>query len=64
MGAHSSLHITRRRATEFYVKHVLKIEISDEELERALDKHLDAQLYNAVIVSDHYENNDDGMLPS
>lgn len=61
MGAHSTLHITRSRAKELYLDHVLKFKepkISDSVLEHWLDNVLDKHLYNCVIVSDIYEDPD------
>lgn len=61
MGAHSTLRITRSRAKEEIIKHLLK-DVSDSALEDFLDKILDHRLYNAVIVDDYCQENDDCVL--
>ena len=58
MGAYSSLRITRSKALQVFLEHMLG-EIPDKVLEQHLDLILEPRLYNAVIVPDGYEDNDD-----
>jgi len=58
MSAYSSLQITRSKALRVLVEHLLG-EIPDTVLEQHLDQVLAPRLYNAVIVPDGYEGNDD-----
>jgi hypothetical protein len=61
MSAYSTLYITRRAATEAYFRH-LGISVTDEQLEEFLDKLLAPSLYNAYVVDDDREENDDAIL--
>jgi rfaE bifunctional protein nucleotidyltransferase chain/domain len=61
MGAHTTLNITRSKAKELLVQKILG-EISDEELGDFMDDLLYDRLYNANIVPDHFEENDDDMI--
>jgi hypothetical protein len=61
MGAYSSLRITRTKALQVFLEHVVG-EIPDKVLEQHLDLILEPRLYNAVIVPDGYEDNDDHEL--
>lgn len=58
MGAYFSLRITRTKALQVFLEHMLG-EIPDKVLEQHLDLVLEPRLYNAVIVPDGYEDNDD-----
>lgn len=61
MGAHSTLNITRSKA-RLVVLEALVERIDDEGfLEMYLNQILGDRLYNAVIVPDHFEN-DDNMI--
>ena len=61
MGAHTTINITRSKAKEVFIQKVLG-GISDNELEELLDRILDDRLYNANIVPDGYEENDDHLV--
>lgn len=54
MGAHSTIHVTRKTAFELYMRHNFP-KIEDSELERFLEHHLDKYLYNVSIVPDDYK---------
>ena len=58
MGAYSSLRIAGSKALRVFLEHMLG-EIPDEVLEQHLDLILEPRLYNAVIVPNWYEDNDD-----
>jgi hypothetical protein len=58
MGVYTTLNITRKKAKELLVAKLLG-DISDETLENFMDKLLEPRLYNAIIVNDDAENNDD-----
>lgn len=60
MGAHSTLLITRTTARRYILEKVM--EADDEKLGSMLDALLYDQLYNASIVPDHYEDNNDASL--
>jgi len=65
MSAYTSLHITRKKALVLMLSSFienLEKNISDEQLEEFMDRHLEHRLYNCVIVDDDYINSDDGMV--
>ena len=52
MGAHSTIYLSRAKATELYTQYMFgENKISDSILEDFFDKVLDERLYNCVIVS-------------
>jgi len=61
MSAYTTLNITRSKAKEIFIQKVLG-GISDDELEELLDKVLEDRLYNANIVPDGDEDNDDSIV--
>ena len=53
MGAHSTIYLSRSKATELYTQYVFgNNKIPDNILEEFFDKVLDRRLYNCVIVDD------------
>ncbi len=62
MSAYSTLCITRARARELFMAQMLGGQIPDAVLERFLDDLLEPRLYNARIVPDGTEQNDDHVL--
>lgn len=61
MSAFSTLYITRNKARELYLQKALGV-ITDQELEEFLDGYLRDKLYNAIIVDDTSEPNDDNVV--
>lgn len=57
MSAFTTLHITRSKAREIYLQAVIG-DIPDKELEAFLDHKLAPAIYNAVVVPDDIEKND------
>lgn len=60
MGAHSTINVTRSKARSTVIEHVLCA--GDEELERLLDRILDAQVLNCRIVLDDDPDNQDDWI--
>lgn len=58
MSAYSTLRITKSKAKQALVEHFMQ-DIDAGELERFMDKILEPRLYNAMIVSDDCENDDE-----
>ena len=58
MSAYTTLRITRKKAIETVMGKLLG-GMTDSELEQFLDKELDPRLYNARIVADEAENDDE-----
>jgi len=57
MGAHSTIHLSRSKATELYTQYMFgENKISDSILEEFFDRVLDGRLYNCVIVDDDKNN--------
>lgn len=62
MSAYSALRITRTTAHKLWWLSQLNTQPSDEVLEKFLDDYLEERLYNAVIVNDDEELNDDNIV--
>jgi len=60
MGACSTLNITRTKAIQYIMFNLLQN--SDEVIEDVMDELLRERCYNAIIVPDHCEDNDDDVL--
>ena len=58
MSAYSSLRITRAKAKQKLMEWLLS-DVTDQKLEDFMDQLLEPRLYNAVIVPDHQENDDE-----
>lgn len=52
MGAHSTLDITREKALELWYSKNPEEHLTNEFLERWLDRELDERLYNVCIVQE------------
>lgn len=58
MSAYTTLRITRKKAIETVMAKLLH-GMTDDELEQFMDKELEPRSFNARIVSDDSENDDD-----
>ena len=58
MSAYTTLRITRKKAIETVMAKLLD-GMTDGELEQFMDKELEPRLYNARIVDDEAENDDE-----
>lgn len=58
MSAYTTLRITRKKAIETVMAKLLG-GMTNEDLEQFMDKELEPRLYNARIVSDETENDDE-----
>ena len=58
MSAYTSLRVTRSKAKQKLMEHMMG-EITDKQLEQFMDQLLEGRLYNAVIVPDDAENDDE-----
>ena len=61
MSAYTTLHITRSKAMEIFMRGREPL-ISDLSLEIHMDDLLDERLYNCIIVDDDYEGSDDDIV--
>ena len=58
MSAYTTLRVTRKKAIEIVMAKLLD-GMTDQELEDFMDKELEPRLYNARIVADDSENDDE-----
>ena len=62
MSAYTTLYITGTKAKAFVLQTIFERINDDKFLEELLDFLLENRLYNAYIVNDSEENNDDYIL--
>ena len=60
MSAYTSLRVTRSKAKQKLMEHMMG-QISDAQLKQFMDQLLEPRLYNAVIVPDEADNDDEAV---
>lgn len=61
MSIYSTLRITRSKARQVVLEHIYGHRLGDELLEKVLDEILENRFYNAIVVEDSDENDDNAL---